>query len=105
MKELTSNEMQYASGGILFAVGGGLLGGAVGSLIDWIIPGDDHFSWADTGLSFGLMGGGAVDALNVVGGLGALAVGALAVGAVGVGVVGAAAVGVGLLCLTPLMFL
>ncbi|QJT80395.1 hypothetical protein [Kosakonia sp. MUSA4] len=92
MKELTAHEMQYASGGILFSAAGALLGGGIGALIDWVLPGTDHFSFGDTGLSMGLLGGIAVDAIGVVGTLGVVG----AAGAAGV-------VGVGLLCLSPLL--
>ncbi|SEL83915.1 hypothetical protein SAMN04487787_12349 [Kosakonia sacchari] len=99
MKELTAHEMQYASGGILFSAAGALLGGGIGALIDLVLPGTDHFSFGDTGLSMGLLGGIAADAIGVVGTLGAIGL----VGAVGVGVAGAGVVGVGLLCLSPLL--
>lgn len=99
MKELTTHEMQYASGGVLFTAAGAFLGGGIGKLIDMMIPGEDHFSVANAGLSLGLLGGIAADAIGVVATLGTI-------GAVGVaGAVGAAGVvGAGLLCLSPLLF-
>lgn len=102
MKELTNNEMQYASGGVLFTAAGAFLGGGIGKLIDMMIPGEDHFSVANAGLSLGLLGGIAADAIGAVATLGTIG----AVGVVGVaGAVGAAGVvGAGLLCLTPLLF-
>jgi len=66
MKELTAHEMQYASGGILFAAAGTLLGGAIGAVIDMALPGKDHFSFGDTGLWMGMVGGIAAEAIGVV---------------------------------------
>lgn len=99
MKELTTHEMQYASGGVLFTAAGVFLGGGIGKLIDMMLPSEDHFSVANAGLSLGLLGGIAADAIGVVATLGTI-------GAVGVaGAVGAAGVvGAGLLCLSPLLF-